>query len=605
LSLVLRAAPGEFRSLVVLNLAFGAGPAVLLWLGKAVIDAITHTTPAATPTWAWITGAHAPLVWGVIGFVAVNLVLDGVETLSSFQISSLRDRLSGEARRLLFAKVSGFSTIAIFESPRLLNLIVLAEASIPKLQHLANVLSNAMTGAFVLVPTIALAASLAWWVPLLVFLVSLPSVYTQLDYENRQWSVESARAATVRKMNAQAEVLMRPAFAKDLRMYGLADYVLRGWRMQFASAFADMQTVRRRGIARTLAWSLVSGIGTGLPYVFVVFQALRGRFTVGDVALYAGLVFQVRRSLYVLIGNATELQSIALGAGAFFELLDYEDVERAGDRLARPDGVETPRVADDGVPGISMIDVSFTYPGAKHPAVHGITLRIEPGEAVVVVGDNGAGKTTLAKLLCRLYTPSEGQILWGGRDYGSIDLDVFRRAVAVVFQDFARFPATLRENIGFGDLSALDNDEAVLNAASKCGLTDLVASLSERLDTPLSKQLEDGTELSGGQWQRVAIARALMRPTATLVILDEPTAALDPQTEFEALGVFRALAREKTALIISHRLALARIASKIIVMERGTIIEQGTHDELMRAGGRYSAMFTRQASSYLDAEHSR
>ncbi len=150
--------------------------------------------------------------------------------------------------------------------------------------------------------------------------------------------------------------------------------------------------------------------------------------------------------------------------------------------MARPDGVETPRVDADGLPGISMIDVSFTYPGAKHPAVQGINLRIEPGETVVIVGDNGAGKTTLAKLLCRLYTPSEGQILWNGRDYRSIDVDAFRRAVAVVFQDFARFPATLRENIGFGDLSKLNNDEAVLDAASKCGLTDLVAALSERMD---------------------------------------------------------------------------------------------------------------------------
>jgi ATP-binding cassette subfamily B protein len=176
--------------------------------------------------------------------------------------------------------------------------------------------------------------------------------------------------------------------------------------------------------------------------------------------------------------------------------------------------------------------------------------------------------------------------------------------VAAVFQDFARFPATLRENIGFGDLGALDNEDAVRDVASTCGLTSLIAALPGGLDTPLSKQLEDGVELSGGQWQRVAIARALMRSAARLVILDEPTAALDPQTEFEALGVFRAMAQRKMAVIIGHRLALARIASKIIVMERGEILEQGTHDELMRAGGRYAAMFTRQASSYLDVEHS-
>lgn len=597
--LILRAAPGEFWSLAVLNLAFGAGPAVLLWLGKVVIDEIVMIAPATTLSWDGIIRDHAPLLWGMVGFVAVNLALDSIETLSSFQISAQRDRLTGEAQHLLFAKVSRFSSIAIFESPQLLNLIVLAEASIAKLQHLALVLYNLMIGAFVLVPTIALTAALAWWIPLLVFVVSLPSVYIQLAYEGRQWSVESAQATTVRKMNAQAEVLVKPAFAKDLRMYGLADYFLRSWRTLFTNAFTEMQTVRRRGTTVTLAWSLVSGISTGLPYVFVVLQALNGHFTVGDVALYAGLVFQVRRSLYIWIGNTTELQHIALGANAFFQLLDYDETEEDNSRSAAPAS------EGDGVPGITMIDVAFTYPGARQPAVEGINLRIEPGDTVVIVGDNGAGKTTLAKLLCGLYVPSEGRILWNGQDYRLIDLDAFRREVAVVFQDFARFPATLRENIGFGDLPELHNDKAVSAAAATCGLTGLIATLPGQLDTSLSKQLEDGVELSGGQWQRVAIARALMRPTAKLVILDEPTAALDPRTEFEALGVFRRMAQEKTAVIISHRLSLARIASKIIVMEHGKIVEQGTHDQLMRAGGLYAEMFTRQASSYLDVEQPR
>ncbi|GHO84916.1 ABC transporter ATP-binding protein [Dictyobacter formicarum] len=587
--------------MTVFNLAVGAGPAVLLWLGKVVIDQIASFGRTTSLDWGLLTGNHAPLMWSMVGFVVINLILDSVETFGSFQLSSLRDQLNASSQQLLFTKVSSFTGVEIFESPQLLNLITLAENSIPKLQYLAIVVYNLMTGAFVLVPTIILSASLAWWVPLLIFVVSIPSVYVQLDYETRQWSVESAQATTVRKMNAHAEVLIKPAFAKDLRMYGLAPYFLQSWRTLFMAAFAEMRALRRQGTTRTLFWSLLSGIGTGLPYLFVVLEALQGHLTIGDVALYAGLVFQVRRSLYMLITNTTQLQQISLGANAFFELLDYEDTGNAN--VARESEEERSDKVE-GAPGIELIDVSFTYPGAVQPALREINLSIAPGETLVIVGENGAGKTTLAKLLCRLYRPSAGKILWNSNDYSSMDIHAFRQNVAVVFQDFARFPATLRENIGFGRLSALSDDEAVLSAAGKGGLRDLITGLPRHLETPLSKQLDDGVELSGGQWQRVAIARALMRPTAQFVILDEPTAALDPHTEYEALEVFRNMAQEKTALIVSHRLALARIATKIIVMERGQIVEQGTHDELMKAGQRYWSMFTRQASSYLESNAS-
>ncbi|HYN89291.1 MAG TPA: ABC transporter ATP-binding protein [Ardenticatenaceae bacterium] len=600
--LVVRAAPEALWRLVVMSLVFGGGPAVLLWLGKIVIDSIAVTAPRASSLWGWISAAPAPLLAAMIGFVLLNLALDSVENVGSFLISTLRDRVAVHAHQQLLAKVAGFNGIAVFESPRLLNLLVLAEGSISKFQWLVLVLTNLMDGLFVVVPTIALSATIAWWVPLLVFLASMPSVRFQLAHVGRLWGVESGQATTVRKMNAQAEVLMRPAFAKDLRMYGLADYFLQSWKGLFTRLFTEMQVLRRHGTVMTLAWSLLGGLSTGLPYVFVVFQAARGQLTLGDVALFAGLIFQVRRGLYMVIGNLGDLQQISLATSAFFELLDYEETESPENRVVLADREVSASMTDESLPAISLVGVSFTYPGADKPAVHEVNLRIEAGETVVIVGENGAGKTTLAKLLCRLYAPSEGTILLNGRDYRLIDLDSFRREVGVVFQDFARFPATLRENIGFGHLGDLDDDERVRQAASQMGLTGVVKGLPRQLDTPLSKELEDGVELSGGQWQRVAIARALMRSDAKLVILDEPTASLDPRTEFEALSVFRQLVQTKTAVIISHRLALARIATTVVVMEDGKIIERGSHAELMRAGGRYAEMFTRQASSYVDVE---
>ena len=231
----------------------------------------------------------------------------------------------------------------------------------------------------------------------------------------------------------------------------------------------------------------------------------------------------------------------------------------------------------------------------------GISLAIRPGETVAIVGKNGAGKSTLVKLLCRLYDPQEGSILWSGADIRSIDLETLRRNIAVVMQDFAQFPTTARENIGFGRLEGLHDDAAIASAAQSSGLTSLLESLPDSLETPLTKQLENGTELSRGQWQRIALARALFRrPQASLLILDEPTAAFDPDIEYEFYRLFREMARGRTAIFISHRLALARTADRIVVLDEGEIAEIGAHEELMQTGGLYSRMFKLQASGYYE-----
>ncbi|MBS3986111.1 MAG: ABC transporter ATP-binding protein, partial [Selenomonadales bacterium] len=219
-------------------------------------------------------------------------------------------------------------------------------------------------------------------------------------------------------------------------------------------------------------------------------------------------------------------------------------------------------------------------------------------EVLLLVGENGAGKTTLTKLMSRLYDPDAGEITWGGTNLKGVDIKELRERIAVVVQDYARFPVTARDNIGFGDLAKLHDDSTLLLAAQEVGLD--IAELPLGLDTPLSKMLEQGTDLSVGQWQKVAIARALLRQTkAELVLLDEPTAAIDPQSEHKILEILREFVGGKMAIVVSHRLSLARVAHRIAVLSGGRIVEQGTHAELMALGGRYCDMFTRQASSYI------
>jgi ATP-binding cassette subfamily B protein len=600
LRLIVQVAPGELRRLALLKLVFGAGPAVLLYLGKSVIDETARRTVPAAPADVLGTFLSSPaLLWSVVGFVAVHIVLDAADTTSVFQVTSLRDRLSGEIKARLYAKVAGFQDLALFENPELLDLLHLAQEGIPKLQQLALIVGNLLTGLFVLLPIVPLAFSIAWWVPAVIFLTALPSVWVQLRYEGRSWSIQNAQAGLVRRIGIQERVLTGQEYAKELRLFGLQHYFLDGWRVLFWSALTEMRAVRHRGTLVVIAWSALSGLGAGLPYAVVVLAALSGRYSLGALALYAGLIFEVRRSLFIVIANMTNLQGSALGAAAIFRLLDLS-TPHSQPHLA-PHGVDEV-VADPPRPWgeLRLRGVSFTYPGSETQALNGVDLTIRTGEIVVLVGENGAGKTTLAKLLCRLFDPTEGQILLDGRDTRTINLDTWRERLAVVMQDFARFPATVRENVGFGWLPKLADDAALWQVTRRAGMAAALETFPTGLDTPLTKQFEGGTELSGGQWQRVAIARALLRqPEAELLILDEPTAALDPQTEHEVFTTFRQMVEGKMAVIISHRLGLARMADAVAVLEGGRIVEVGAHDELMRLRGRYHAMFTRQADSYL------
>ncbi|PSN16692.1 ABC transporter ATP-binding protein, partial [filamentous cyanobacterium CCP5] len=383
-------------------------------------------------------------------------------------------------------------------------------------------------------------------------------------------------------------------YAKEVRLFSLQETLLSRWQSLFDQTFAKMQQIRYEGALAVMLWALGGGLGVALPYVFVVLGVLGGRFTLGDLALYTGIILQLRRSLYILIGNTGDIYDVSLATAPIFQLLDLEPQLHTGSQRILP------LLADDPRQGIWVHDVSFTYPGAERPTLQQVSLSVRPGEMVALVGENGAGKTTLAKLLCRLYDPTKGQIFWHGRDLQSLSLGELRAHIAVVMQDYARFPATLRENVGWGYLPKVSETTMITRSLQEAGLEKILTELDQGLETPLGKQLEDGTDLSGGQWQRVAIARALMRlGTADLLVFDEPTAALDPKNEQEIYDIFRSIAEGRMAVVVSHRLALAKLCDRIVVLEHGQIIEQGSHDELMALGGQYHLMFTRQASSYV------
>ena len=254
-----------------------------------------------------------------------------------------------------------------------------------------------------------------------------------------------------------------------------------------------------------------------------------------------------------------------------------------------------------GTRGIKIENLSFTYPNSDRTIIEDINLEIKPQEIIALVGENGEGKTTLIKLLCRLYDADAGNIFWNGRNLKEIPFNELRSQITTVMQDYVGFPVSIRENIGFGDLSILADEATIKKVLTQVGLSEIISQLPEGLDTLLGKELEVGIELSQGQLQRLAIARALLRlPKTQLLILDEPTASLDPNTEYEIYDIFRSILADKMGLIITHRLALCHLADRIILLESGKILEEGNHEQLMQLQGKYYQMFTRQASSYLE-----
>ncbi len=619
LDLILKAAPIELRNLIILNIISGAAPSAVLFLDKLIIDEVSRLLLQAQTAQPFALMLSQPiLLWSIVGVLSLKLVGDSIDTVSSFTVTSLRDRLQGAVEGKVLEKVANFDDIALFENPELLNIVELAKTGVSRIQQLAFSISMTITGIFIFIPSVSLAAAIAWWVPLLMLISSIPSIYIERKYTRIIWKVQKKQAKISREMNLSSRVLTGEEYAKELRLFGLQELWLKRWQGQFLQFFSEMQTIRKKGSIVILSWSIFGRIGVALPFVYVVMGALGGRYTLGDLALYSGLIVQVERSLQLLINNYTNLYDIALGVSPIFQLLDLKPELQSPlvDVASRLPSLEdygqdaraTNQVSDHGQDaratkdkiGIEIKHLSFCYPGSNKNTVEDINLTINPGEMVVFVGENGAGKTTLAKLLGRLYNPTSGSIAWNGKDLRSLNLAYVRSRIAVVMQDYARFPSTVRENVGFGDLLSLSDDTAINSAISEAGIAAKVNSLEQGLETPLGKQLEDGIDLSGGQWQRIAIARALMRlDTAEVLIFDEPTAALDPKTEHEIYSIFRQIAAGKTTIVISHRLGLAKIADRIAVMENGKIVEIGTHDELIAANGIYCSMFTRQASSYI------
>jgi ATP-binding cassette subfamily B protein/ATP-binding cassette subfamily C protein len=374
-------------------------------------------------------------------------------------------------------------------------------------------------------------------------------------------------------------------FAKEIRINTLGSWLLERLRGRLAILHNFYRQQYYNSLKAQVFSNVITFLQQGLAYGYLVYSVLNGRFGIGSFTMYLAAINSFSGAMFSLMDSIVDIRRFS----DYYEAVDdYLHIPKRQREGKQPLNLAAP-------PVLEFRDVSFRYPGQSAYALKHINLSIPAGEKLSVVGENGAGKTTMTKLLMRLYRPTEGRILLNGRDIQEFDFEHYEKTLSVVFQDFALFAMTLRDNVALGrDVE----DSRVIEALRKSGFGERLAGLEKGLDTPLYKMFdENGIEPSGGEGQKIALARALLKDTP-VVVLDEPTAALDPRAEFEIYQNFNAMVQGKSAIFISHRLSSARFCDKVAVFKQGELAEYGVHDELMQKRGLYHELFTMQARFY-------
>ncbi|HEV2068716.1 MAG TPA: ABC transporter ATP-binding protein [Acidimicrobiales bacterium] len=573
------------RELIVttsLQLFQGVGVTTQLLLGKSVLDSLLATNGPARGF------SDVALPFGLL--VALTVLLSFATAVQAEQSRVLGELVArGAYDRVL--DVAGAIDLEAFESPSFFDRLRRAQVGgLTRPLQMVNGLGTLTTS---VVTLLGIAVALVALQPVLLpFIVVgyVPLWYASTRNSKALFQFVLSMTEDDRQRAYLQRILSGRDEAKEVRAFGLGPLLRGRYERLYDERIAQLRQVARKRMTRSLAAAAgtsgltVASLGV-LGYLYV-----DGRMSLASLgAAVAGLL--------QLSGR---LRGVADGAGALYESALFVDDYEAFLDLAP----QLPAVSSDGDPlppfdRLAGMGLTFTYPGSADPAVEDVSVELRAGEIVALVGENGSGKTTLAKLLAHLYRPTGGRILWDGVDTASLDPARVRRSIAVIFQDFVRYLLPARENIGAGRHERFSDTEAIVAAARWAGADSFISQLPQGYDTTLGKEFTGGSDLSLGQWQRVALARAFFRD-APFVILDEPTAALDPRAEYELFNSIRSLFHGRSVLLISHRFSSVRSADRIYVLERGRLVEQGSHTELMAQGGMYAELFRLQASAYLN-----
>jgi len=455
--------------------------------------------------------------------------------------------------------------------------------------NVVNNLENISRNGISLLTMLVLLAFFHWALVLFLLLALFPSLLVYLKYSYQQYQLKYKRTSLERKCWYYSSVLTESKYAKEIRLFGLGS-LFRGWFLRDMEKLRHehIELAKKRSIAEMLT-ETGSAIAVFFAFAFIAYKTLSGIATLGDLVMYYLAFQRAQGYLKEVLGSLSRLYEDSLSLSGFHEFLDIKT------KIKEP---SVPKLIPQPLKkGISFENVSFTYPDGTRPVFEDLNITIRPGEHVAFVGENGSGKTTLVKLLCRLYDPGSGRITFDGIDIREIKMTDLRHQISVVFQDYAKYQLTAKENIWLGDIDSKLNENSIINAAQLSGIDKVIDRLPLGYETLLGRWFEGGEELSLGEWQKVALARAFAR-NAEILILDEPSSALDAKAESEVFNKYHQLTVGKTAILISHRLSTVKMVDNIYVIENGKIVESGSHNDLMKQRGKYAYLFNKQAKNY-------
>lgn len=569
----------------VLTLVAGVLPAAVAWIGQLIVDGVVAAIGQHQQTGS--TDTSFVLLFVVCEAGVVALIAGSQRGISICQ--SLLRALMGQRINMLILEKALTLKLAHFEDSEFYDKLTRArrEASTRPLSLVTRTFGLVQNGISLISYGILLVQFSPWTV-LLLIAGGIPEFLAEAKFSGDKFRLFRWRSPETRMQMYLETVLAREDYAKEVKLFRLGPKLLQRYRNIFEKLFAE----DRKLTLRRDSWGFLLGlIGTTAfygAYAWIALSTIQGAISLGQMTMYLLLFKQGQSAVSASLSAISGMYEDNLYLSNLYEYLEQEVPQHAG--LLK----QGPQPGD----GVRFEQVSFSYPDSEEPALQQVCLHLQPGESLALVGENGSGKTTLIKLLTRLYQPDSGQILLDGLDLQQWDAEALRNRIGVIFQDFGRYQFLVGENIGAGDVTHFEDRQRWQQAAEKGMAEPIIEKLPHKYDTQLGKWFKDGRELSGGQWQKIALARAFMRTDADLLVLDEPTATMDAAAEATIFEHFRDLSRGKMTILISHRFSTVRMADQIIVIEKGRIVERGSHEQLMKHDGQYAYLFSLQAEGY-------
>ena len=582
LKLVWKSAPGWAAANIAISVLRSFLPLALIWMIKGLIDGITQAASAAPGT------PIVHIVWLIITVVVIWFLDEACSDIGNFVRKKQSMKLEAYMYGLLHTKAVKLDLIN-FERPEYYDCLTRATREAPwRPNSILNNLVSMFRGLLSLILMAGLILTLHWSLAFLLIIVNIPGIWLRLHYAGLIYNFQREQTPEARKATYFNWLLTGERPSREIRLFGLGKYFISLFNKSFLKTKEEEIRIVRKRTFIELFSDIFKAAAVLFTLLFIARQTINGTLTLGKMAMFVLAFRQGMVYIKDLFGSLASLYEDSLFIGDTFEFLNLKETINA----------VSPAVTISGFSnGIKVNDLSFTYPGNTDKTINAVSFEIKKGEVIALVGPNGAGKSTLVRLLCRLYDPDSGTIRYDGADIKNINPEEYRKLFSVVFQDFMLYNMEAGENIRLGNIDEEKPGEKIKSAAEATGIHDLIDKLPNGYSTVIGNLFDDSRELSWGEWQKLALARALFRD-APVLILDEPSSALDADTEYDIFSRFRDIVSGRTSILISHRFTNVNLADRIIVLDKGSVAETGTHDELMKKRGMYYNMYTKQSSRF-------